>query len=385
MSTMVSEGTNVDINPAFLCSDEKFSVVVSNPPYQEAVSSITGKSMPIWTEFVFISQQVSNSASFINPARWLTAKPSPLSDVRRMAVDEKRLKHLAILDSSLFESVGIVGNLTISLFDFLNDFDYYVYADYSVGSSQHAKTPIRRGFMDSSQGILSLQDENIISKVLSWQNFRTVKKELFIAGQDNRTKREATFPVGDPRADHCLMSQRLHRDVGYFVNEDEKLSDVEYTKIYYIDSGEVCFKFLEASELGGSKNAVKRVDKWQLLFLRSSPEKLYHYNVVVAEPGSLGTNSWMARNFESCQEAENFQTYLATHFYRYLLGLKAIGVSVVAEAHSFVPELSDTLNPRTKLIGYESDWTDEDLQEVFINILTVDDWNYIHSKAQHQR
>ncbi|MDE6476618.1 MAG: hypothetical protein K2L48_00165 [Mycoplasmoidaceae bacterium] len=48
--------------------------------------------------------------------------------------------------------------------------------------------------------------------------------------------------------------------------------------------------------------------------------------------------------------------------------------------HKHVPDLSDVKNPRTGKIGWDSDWTNEDLKKIF-SFIHEDEWKYIEEKA----
>ena len=48
-------------------------------------------------------------------------------------------------------------------------------------------------------------------------------------------------------------------------------------------------------------------------------------------------------------------------------------------SYSLIPNLSNIKNPRTNKIGWESDWSNEDLQQLFN--LTDDEMEYIKEQA----
>ena len=63
----------------------------------------------------------------------------------------------------------------------------------------------------------------------------------------------------------------------------------------------------------------------------------------------------------------------------YILNATAFNQDTYKTVYRFIPDLSETVNPRTGKTGYDSDWTDDDLKTVFAGILTDDDWIYIKS------
>ena len=84
----------------------------------------------------------------------------------------------------------------------------------------------------------------------------------------------------------------------------------------------------------------------------------------IAPPGETYSFSWMSKSFHTEQESRNFESYMKTYFYRFLLSLRVSRTQTAyANVHRFVPDLETIVNPRTGLTGYHSDWTDDDLEE----------------------
>lgn len=173
----------------------------------------------------------------------------------------------------------------------------------------------------------------------------------------------------------------MYRDQDYFVIDEEKDSKIDYIKVLYTEDSQVKERFLPRTEMQNSLKNHERLNKIKIMFLRSSPGVLYRHNVVLANESTIGTNSWMAINFETKEQALNFHSYLKTFFYRYLLNLKATGVSVVASAHLLVPDLSSVRNIVTQRIGWDSSWSDEDLKVMLKEVLTESDWERISEVA----
>ena len=62
-----------------------------------------------------------------------------------------------------------------------------------------------------------------------------------------------------------------------------------------------------------------------------------------------------------------------------MLILKATTQNIMQNSYSLIPNLSNIKNPRTNKIGWESDWSNEDLQQLFN--LTDDEMEYIKEQA----
>lgn len=114
---------------------------------------------------------------------------------------------------------------------------------------------------------------------------------------------------------------------------------------------------------------------------RTEGKSLYRRIMPIAPPNETYSSSWVSKGFKTLIEAENFETYLKTYFYRYLVALRITSQDARVNVHRFVPDIENIVNPRTGLTGYHSDWTDDDLRELLKDHLTDDDWRYIKSEA----
>lgn len=361
---------------------DKFSVTVANPPFQLIVSELNKKAIPLWTEFIKISSIISNKACFINPARWMTttgsSRGSDFDEVKEIFFKAGNLSKLVTFpDGYAFgDEVGITGGVSIELINFHKNDGLFQHFSYNAEVRSFDQRELRND--DVTDFILDEIDHEIVQKVLASRVGPPMSDTIYNTGKSNRTKQITQFPVGYERSDYGFRSKRLLEDTHYFITEAEKVSGVEYIKVYYLDAGAVKERFLPLSEVAETRLNGERLAVWKLCFTRSNPNALHKRHVVISEPNSLTTDTWMGKNFTSRRSALNFHSYLSTVFYRYLLGLKATGVSVLANAHSFVPDLEEVTNPRTRLTGYDSDWTDEDLQKIFENVLTTKEWEHIN-------
>jgi hypothetical protein len=358
------------LEEAVSTSADGFIAVVGNPPYQMEVSS-SGKALPIWPIFLSIAASIADKVSSINPARWLNS--SGFDEVHLLCFSERRISRLVRLPLDTFQGVGITGGVVIELLDSIER-DSWVEVDLQGNQVQRDFT-----FKLSSEPVLSLKDESIVAKIAS-KKLPSVARSYFISGQDNKTVTKTSQPIGDPRMDHAIVTQRLKRDPDYFLSSRPHDLD-SYVEIYNLSKQKIETKFLPLSEFAETVRNKERLAKWKVFFMRSDPKALYRKNIFIAPPKSIATNAWMGRLFDSEEEAKNYKSYLASFLYRYLLNLKSTGISVVANSHSLVPDLAKCKNLRTGLVGWESDWNDEDLKQLFKEVLTDDDWEYIERVA----
>lgn len=115
---------------------------------------------------------------------------------------------------------------------------------------------------------------------------------------------------------------------------------------------------------------------------RSNSKNIYDKSTgnFVLKPGEAFSDVFVCVFFKTLNEAKNFQTYLKTYLYRYLLNVTSINLSSCSISHRNVPDLSEVKNPRTNKIGWNSDWTNEDLKKIF-NSITDNEWEYIKEQA----
>lgn len=122
------------------------------------------------------------------------------------------------------------------------------------------------------------------------------------------------------------------------------------------------------------------IDYWKVLFPLSGVYRAWRSTRIV-KPGEVCTATFIHVPFNSEEECKNFVTFFQTSFYRFLLSERGTTFAGGRTWHSHIPDLAVTVNPRTHLKGWESDWNDEDLQEVFAGVLLDSDWKYIKKKA----
>lgn len=96
-------------------------------------------------------------------------------------------------------------------------------------------------------------------------------------------------------------------------------------------------------------------------------------------PNEACCDSFIVSAFDTKDTCNNFISYINTNLFIYILDKTARDSNILSKTYRFIPDLSETVNPRTGKTGYDSDWTDDDLKTVFTGILTDDDWIYIKS------
>lgn len=361
----------------------RFDFVISNPPYQIVINEKNGAAKPIWQNFLVIASQIGIKITMINPARWQKGGAGTgLLGVKKWLMSNKHFEKVINMPSDeIFPTADIRGGISIEVIDNARTF-----VNPKIGAWDKAGGWSKKEDFILTEDIdipLSERDKSIISKIVAANIGANFEKELWIGGRGQTTKKQTSVPMGNGSNDIALMGPRLYRDTDYFITEAEKTAGVDYVKVWYREkSGNVLSaRYLPYNEFQDTSNNNTRIPKWKSMISKTDAHYLYRNLGPIGEPNTLSTDTWLCRNFDTKQEVEGFNSYVQTYFYRYLLSLRIVSHIAYANIHRFVPDLKEVKNPRTGKIGYQSDWTDDDLVELFKDSLTHDDWRHIKKTA----
>jgi superfamily II DNA or RNA helicase len=363
-----------------------FDYTVSNPPYQINLVETTSKAKPIWQDFLRIASDVSNHVIMINPARWQKGgNGTGLAPIRKWLFDNRHLeKVINIPGEEAFPTASIAGNISIEVID-----NTKIFPKTKIGTWTKANSLSKLEDLKITEEIdmpLSKRDYDIVSKIQSADLGDNFEKELWVGGE-SQTKRKSShsnYTGGNQSKNSGLMGPRLHRDTDYFILESEKIPNIDYVKIWYNPKGKdnaVSARYLPRNEFLDNPLNIQRFTEWKVLIPKTGGNFIYRNLGPLGEPNSLSTNTWICRSFESKKEALNFQSYIQTYFYRYLLSVRNVTHNAYANLHRFAPDLANAKNPRTGKVGYDSNWIDDDLVVLLKDFLTEDDWRYIKATA----
>lgn len=362
---------------------KNFDFTISNPPYQMVTNSANGAATAIWQHFLIVSSEISKKIVMINPARWQKGGAGTgLLGIKAWLMENPHFSKVINLPAQeIFPTAAIAGDVSIEVIDNTKTF-----TNPKIGtwSKEKGWSELKDFILTDEIDIpLEDRDKEIVLKILSANVGENFEKEIWVGGQDQKTKKIASQSVNDQRADFGIMGPRLHRDTDYFVLESEKQPGTEYVKIWYGEKGinKLSVRYLPRTEFVDNKVNDSRIPKWKSLIPKTNAHFIYRNLGPVGEPNSLSTNTWLCRSFDSKEEVEGFNSYLQTYFYRYLVSIRNVTHNAYANVHRFVPDISQRLNPRTGKVGYQSDWIDDDLVEIFGDVLTPEDWCYIKQTA----
>lgn len=374
-----------------LLGDEEgvFDHVVSNPPYQIASHTNKNRNIAIWPEFLVSAVAIGKSVSMINPARWVKGGPGTgLTSVREWILNNKRLtKYYTMKDTDAFPGTIIRGGVCIEVFSPENRKSNIISGKWEPATGWHEEYLV---VVDGIDIPMNNKNTLVLSSILNWNQANesnSIAPTLWNSGASIYTKSPTKVSPSGSEWDYGLVTQRMYRDQDCFLISPPKEKD--YIKVSFLKSKEdetrkenrIGNRFIGLEEIREQGPSLERISSYQIAMPRTEGKSLYRRIMPIAPPNETYSSSWVSKGFKTLIEAENFETYLKTYFYRYLVALRITSQDARVNVHRFVPDIENIVNPRTGLTGYHSDWTDDDLRELLKDHLTDDDWRYIKSEA----
>lgn len=334
---------------------EGFACVASNPPYQISVSN--NSSMQIYGNFYTISKLIGDYISMVFPKGWLysSGAGSGSSHHVEMRADPGLISVNCFNEDRsspviLFEGAGTGG---VNIVFRKSDHNNGGFVDYYEHSNFIEKRDLSNHLYWSSEA------QNIFDIIEAWIDKNNLSR----------------------------MSAREWTNKVPFGLRTYILRDKDRDEFKYVDSPDGGIKFYGKDNKWGyhtiSRNApflkTENIDRWKAAWSKTGAENNYRQAMVI-EPGVIFAEQMQGIFFDSELHTKNFITYFRTNLYRFCLSTRALDRHAGRKLH-IVPDLVSVTNPRTGLIGYESDWTNEDLKKLFEDVLTEEDWTYIEKVA----
>ena len=358
---IMSEDLNKLIELAQVEENDKFTAVVSNPPYQ---IELGGKSHQIYADFYLISKIVGDYLSMIFPIGWQrsTGKASGSSEHLNMRKDCGIVSVRNYFENSLTNPLilfpgAATGGVNIVLRDFKKKelgVKYFEYSDLIEESKDLSNV---KYWSDMTGEIFDRMQNWISSRKIS-----SMESKL----TTGRTFGLRTFVTNEERPEREYVSKTDELNSIKFLAKD----DLSNKYIFWNVKKNAPFL----------KNYKHFLDSYQLAWPKSGANSNYRKSFIVNKK-ELVNETFLFASFKSKEEANNFQTYFKTMFYRFCITEVSSDQNAYPNVHRFVPDLTFIKNPRTGKIGWESDWTDEDLKILFKDVLTDEDWEYIQKVA----
>lgn len=307
------------IHPNNLFNNMKFDVIVGNPPYQLDTGGVGAQATPIYQKFIETAMELNpRYLSMIIPSRWF-AGGMGLNDFRVKMLSDKRLKVLVDHPNAedCFPGVEIKGGVCYFLWDSKYNGECEVISMYGGEEVSRAKRSLgeHEVFIRFNESIdiikkIKVKNEDTLDKKISSvdpfkfpTNFKEFKKNEFKGGVKIYTRGE----------------------------------------IGWIDKAKI-------------KNNNNLVNKYKVLLSQaygagsSFPHQITG-KPLIAVPNSCCTFTYLIIDvFDDKKKAQNFEKYIKTRFFRFLVSLKKNTQHLSKDRFSFVPD-----------IEMSQEWTDEKL------------------------
>ncbi|MBO5499957.1 MAG: Eco57I restriction-modification methylase domain-containing protein [Bacteroidales bacterium] len=307
-----------------------FDVIIGNPPYQMNDGGGTGSSATsLYHKFVEQAQKLNpRYLSMIIPSRWFSGGKG-LDEFRDAILKDKRITNLVdYFDSTeCFPGVDLSGGVCY----FLWARDYI--GDCLVTSNRHGKsTTLKRPLLEKGCNSFVRFNEavSIITKVRT-DDFKSLESQV-----------SARKPFGD------IKPQKEGNILVYAYPNNGYINSADIPQNKYLLSKHKVFIAKAYGERGD-----------------------FPYLVLgkpfIGKPNSCCTETYLVLGaFDNEEQAKNFETYIKTKFFRFLVLLKKNTQNAARGVYEFVP-----------LQDFSHTWTDEMLYQKYN--LTEDEIAFIES------
>ncbi len=339
----------------------QFDVCIGNPPYQIKTGD---KTHQLYLQFFKQSFSCSKQSIMIFPSGWLKASGKGSGMV--LAPEMRQNKNIVSVDVYfedankndyiIFNSVGTGG---VNIVNWKKDYNNNGLVDYYEYGVFKCKKDLKE--IKSRDSI----DLNILNKTKAEEYF-----DSLVSGWN-------PFGIGSP----LLAHSEKYNFTQYIKNEinDNTIEILDGNwgnkKWYIIDKN---IDYVEPFSNKRIKIKLNNKDKWKVCYGKMGANTIYR-QLFIIEPNKICSDSFLCVFTDTKQQAKNIITYLKTYFVRYLIKLNQITYSAYRNVFASVPNIGDRLNPRTNKIGWDSDWNDNDLQNIFN--LTNEEMEYVKQQA----
>lgn len=300
----------------------EFDVIIGNPPYQMNTGGAGKQAKPIYHRFVTQAKKMNpRYIVMITPSRWF-AGGMGLEDYRSEMLNDNRIKYIVdyALSKDCFPGVDIAGGVNY----FLWDRQYSGLCNYT--------------FIDSGSSIYlqrALDEYNIF--VRDNRAISIVRKVMSCKEKSVSTLMSSLGPFGLGTAER---GQKYKPIKGLTLLSSAGKSYISYSAIKtgfeYISKWKVIIgKATSAGAATANKDGLRKVIA----------------TLEILEPGAVCTFSYFIGGaFDTKKEAENYVSYLATKFTRFLLLQCLSSINITKERFYFVP-----------IQDFSKHWIDEEL------------------------
>lgn len=303
----------------------KFDVIIGNPPYQLSDGGCTGSSaIPLYHKFVEQAKKLSpRYLVMITPSRWFAGGKGLDTFRENMLNDNHLVKLIDYADSAeCFPGVTIAGGVSY----FLWDKDYNGICSVSNIKGGEIASTVDRALNEYS---IFVRDNIAIDIIRKTKNIN--KQSL----ADVVYSRNCFDLISGEKGHHIKTDRdiKMHSLNGFSYIEKSKITDKDKLLGKY--------KVIMTKAMsGGNKPS-------------SDGKYLVVSTIKVLEPNEVCTETYLVlHSFDSKEPALNFENYVKTKFFRFMLLQALTSINISKEKFCFVPEENYT-QPITDELLYE--------------------------------
>lgn len=291
---------------------DRFSLILSNPPYQEMDGGAKASAKPIYNLFTLKSIKISEKVLFITPSRWF-AGGKGLDSYRKFMMESNKIRLIKHFDdaSEIFgNSVEIKGGVSYFLFD--NSYN---------GECLFNNNKLKLSNFDII--ITNNSYQSLIDKILLSNKFI----DSICLGRGDNVFGIQTNDVrltDDNNDDNILCHVSIQKGRKKYINRN-LVKNIHKSTSHKVIT-------VEAATKGGEGFG----------------------NIYVANPNEVLNGSYIFFITNSIQESESLKSYLTTKFANKLLSLRKISQHIKPDTLKWIP-----------MVPFDREWTDEQLFEYF--------------------
>ncbi|GDX62670.1 hypothetical protein LBMAG34_2040 [Candidatus Saccharibacteria bacterium] len=300
----------------------KFDAVVGNPPYQVALSQ-NKMSRSIYPDFVRAAKKISETFSFVMPARWMSGENGPYRETQGFVdemLDGSHLKSFTLFpdSSELFKGVDIKGGVCYFVWDKNYSKDLVDYTLSERGKDVTAIVPFKIS-------------DNIIVRFPQLTNI--VQKISRNAPSDSmKTLVSSWNPFG-------FISDLFVKNNEGVRRISEKKMDTDDYKVIGLLKGRRVYRYIPNDELKKNRIGAK---SWKVFVPRANGSGVFgevFSTPMLGVPMLVCTDTFLqVGEFDNEYEANSVLTYVKTKFFRAMVGVKKTAVFNYKDAFTFVPQ-----------------------------------------------
>jgi site-specific DNA-methyltransferase (adenine-specific) len=322
-----------DINQIF--NNMKFDVIIGNPPYQLSDGGFAASAMPIYHKFIEKAIALNpRYISMIIPSRWF-AGGKGLDEFRAKMLGDKRMKVLVDHPNAedCFPGVEIKGGVCYFLWDGKHNGECEVIS--MLGGEEVSRA--KRKLDEHDTFVRFNESIEIINKIKSKKE-ETIDKKISSRNPFNFRTNFTDFKTKEFKDSVKIYA---NKKVGYVAKNKITVNKDWINK----------YKVLLSSAYGAGSGYPHQITN----------------KPFIAEKNSCCTETYTVMDvFDDLNKAKNFESYMKTRFFRFLVSLKKNTQHNSKTTFTFVPDLD-----------MSQEWTDEKLYKRYG--ITEEEQNFIKS------